>query len=203
MPEQHHHPLHGDQNTQNFLNKIAFLDSDTRQKQLPPLAILQPAAIEPTDRVLDMGAGTGYLAIPAAKQTKETVFALDLDPRMLAILRTKAQMEQLPNLQPLQGNLTAIPLPDNAVEVALASLILHEVEDLPLVLSQTKRVLKPGGRFLCLEYEKEESALQGPPLSIRIPSAKMKQELELAGFSSIEKKYLQPGIYLLLAHNRA
>lgn len=193
----HNHNHRG--NNQNFMNKIAFLDSVMRKNTLPPEAILNILPMENGCSILDAGAGSGYLTIPAAKQTKGTAFALDLDDRMLKVIETKAKAENITNIQLIQGNIENIPLPKNSVDIALASLILHEVSSLSKVLTQINHVLKTDGHFLCLEYEKEESNVNGPPMHIRIHSTDMEEALEAAGFQVVQKLFPRESIYIITA----
>ena len=91
-----------------------------------------------------------------------------------------------------------IPLPDDSIDIVLASLVLHEIKPLSTKLKQIKCVLKDGGQFMCLEYEKDESAIEGPPMQIRVPSLVMEQELENIGLNMTQKIFLRKGIY----HNK-
>lgn len=193
------HDHHHESNVQDFMTKIAFLDSTMRQRTLPPEAILEMLPIQENSDILDAGAGSGYLTIPAARQTKGKVFALDMDDRMLHVIDTKVKRENIKNIQPVQNNIESIPLPDGAVDIVLASLILHEVSSLSAVLKEINRVLKPGGQFLCLEYEKEESTVKGPPMHIRILSADMEQALVAAGFHIEQKVFPRESIYIMIA----
>ncbi|WFR55757.1 class I SAM-dependent methyltransferase [Anaerocolumna sp. AGMB13025] len=195
-PHTHSHTFTGDQ---NFMNKINFLDSVMRKKMLPPEELLKLLPIQEGSNILDAGAGSGYLTIPAAKCTTGTVYALDMDVRMLEVITIKANADNITNIDLLQGNINNIPISDNSVDFAIASLILHEVGPLSPVLAELFRVLKDGGSVLCLEYEKEESSIQGPPMHIRISSVSLEQELIAAGFS-IEQKFI-PGesLYIITA----
>lgn len=200
MSNYNHHS-HNDQvmNDQNFMKKIDFLDGVIRKKMLPPEEILNLLPMQKKSCVLDAGAGSGYLTIPAAKRTDGTVFALDMDPRMLNVIRSKAISENITNIQLIQGGIAPIPMADNSVDVVLASLILHEVGPLSPVLGQMHRVLKVGGYFLCIEYEKDESVVEGPPMHIRIPSAEMEKELISAGFIIEQKRFIKETIYIITA----
>lgn len=195
----HHSHNHQVMGEQNFMNKINFLDGVMRKKALPPEDILNLLSIQEKSHILDVGAGSGYLTIPAAKRTDGTVYALDMDARMLEVIDTKAKAEKITNIQLMQGNINSIPLPDSSVDIVMASLILHEVKPLPSVLTQMNRVLKTGGHFLCLEYEKEESTVKGPPMHIRIPSVEMEQELISAGFNIVQKVFPGESIYIITA----
>ncbi len=200
MSNYNHHS-HNDQvmNDQNFLKKIDFLDGVIRKKMLPPEEILNLLPMQKKSCVLDAGAGSGYLTIPAAIRTNGTVYALDMDPRMLNVIRSKAISENITNIQLIQGGIAPIPMADNSVDVVLASLILHEVGPLSPVLGQMHRVLKVGGYFLCIEYEKDESAVEGPPMHIRIPSTEMEKELISAGFIIEQKRFIKETIYIITA----
>lgn len=187
-------------NTHNFMNKIAFLDSKMRHNTFSSEEIINLLPIQ-KGCILDVGAGSGYLTIPAAKQIDGTVFAMDIDSRMLGVIEAKAKIERLSNIKLIQGNIEDIPLPDNSVDVVFASLILHEMRSVPEVLKQIGRVLKTDGHLLCLEYEKDESIVEGPPMSIRIASTDMEQMLVGNGYQ-IEKHIFRESLYITIARKQ-
>lgn len=193
--KKHQHNL---KEMQQLSRTVGYLDSPERIKAFPPKELLQMLPIKKTDNILDLGAGTGYLAITAAKMVDGLVYALDMNPKMLDIIESKAQDENITNIQLVKGSIDDIPLPDNSIDIVLASLVLHEVSPLSKTLEQIKRVLKEGGYFLCVEFEKTESALDGPPMHIRIPSANMEEELINAGFSIIKKIFPSDLLYIFI-----
>jgi ubiquinone/menaquinone biosynthesis C-methylase UbiE len=148
---------------------------------------------------LDVGAGSGFLTIPAAEMVNETVFALDIDQRMLKVIEAKANERNIDNIKLLQGSIDNIPLPIESIDIALASLILHEVRPLQKVLEQIGSVMKTGGHLLCLEYEKDEKFVQGPPMNIRIKSSELEEELKKAGFSVVRKEFPKEFLYIIVA----
>lgn len=190
---------HNSKETQQLERKIKFLDGVERRKEFPPEEVLQMLAIKKNDNILDLGAGTGYLTIPAAQVVHGLVYALDMDEKMLEIIDCKAQDESITNIQLVKGSIDNIPLPDDSIDIVLASLVLHEIKPLSTTLQQIKRVLKDGGQFMCLEYEKDESAIEGPPMQIRVPSSVMEQELENAGLNITQKIFLRKDIYIITA----
>lgn len=187
------------QETKKFINKIAFLDGRQRKELLPPEEILNLLTINKSDNILDVGAGSGFLTIPVAKMVNESVFALDMDQRMLKVIQAKAEDDNIDNIKLIQGNIDNIPLPAESIDIVLASLILHEVKELPKVINQIGLVLKSGGHFLCLEYEKDERFVQGPPMNIRIKSSELEEELMRAGFNIVRKEFPQESIYIIIA----
>src|SRR5690554_2228198 len=107
--------------------KIQVLDGPERRGGLPPEKQLIMLPIKKTDNILDLGTGTGFLAIPAANMVKGAVYALDIDPSMLQIINAKAKEENVKNIQPIKGSIDHIPLSDDSIDIVLASLVLHEV----------------------------------------------------------------------------
>lgn len=180
---------------EHLAGKINFLDSSERKTALPPEKLLKSLPIKKGDTILDFGAGTGYLTIPAAEIVDGLVYALDLDPHMLEIINSKAHDKKLANIQTVQGNINHIPLPDNSIDIVLASLVLHEVKPLATTLQQINQVLKKGGYFVCVEIETKEVSNEGPP---RIPSSIMEQELINAGFSIIKKSFPTDSLYIFI-----
>lgn len=189
----HHHNF---KDNQQFARLIEILDKPERKKSLPPEDLLRRLPIKDTDSILDLGAGTGYLTIPAAKMVRGFVYALDLDSRMLDIINAKAQQENLTNIQLINESMDNLSLNDGSIDIAVASLVLHEVNHLSKTLLQINRVLKEGGYFLCLEFEKLEDTPAGPP---RIPSSHMEQELIHAGFDITQKLFLKDNSYIFIA----
>ena len=184
---------------QKFLNKIAFLESKQRERLLPPEVLIDEMPIKESHTLLDIGAGSGFFTIPMAKMTKETVYALDFDSRMLNVISEKAIKEDLQNIKLIESTIEALSLEDESIDFIMASLILHEVESLSKVLSKLYEVTKIGGHLLCLEYEKDEKIIEGPPMDIRISSTGLKQSLLNSGFKSTKITKINDSIYTILA----
>ncbi len=184
---------------QLLARKVQFLDGAERIKAFPPEELLNMLSIKKTDNILDLGAGTGYLTIPAAKMVDGLVFALDIDSEMLEIIDSKAKEENASNIKFINSGTDNITLPDSSIDIVLASLILHEVRPLSETIFQINRVLKEGGQFMCLEYEKTDSAADGPPLHIRVSSSVMERELKNIGLSVTHKVFLKDSLYVIIA----
>ena len=184
---------------QKFLNKIAFLESKQRERLLPPEVLIDEMPIKESHTLLDIGAGSGFFTIPMAKMTKETVYALDFDSRMLNVISEKAIKEDLQNIKLIESTIEALSLEDESIDFIMASLILHEVESLSKVLSKLYEVTKIGGHLLCLEYEKDEKIIEGPPMDIRISSTGLEQSLLNSGFKSTKITRINDSIYTILA----
>lgn len=137
--------------------KVEYLDSSKRRDQFSPESLFELLPIQKNDTILDIGAGTGFLTIPAAKVTNGIVYALDIDPTILQIAESKADQEGLENIQFLQGELRDASLTNYSLDIVLASLVLHEIKPLPETLQRINQVLKVNGYLACVELEEEET----------------------------------------------
>lgn len=111
--------------------------------------ILARAAIAPGERVVDLGAGTGLLTLPAA-ETASDVWAIDISPSMCEYLSAKARSAGLENVNPFAGSIVSLPLVDGSVDVAISNYCFHHLRDGDklIALRELRRALAPGGRVV-------------------------------------------------------
>lgn len=176
-------------------SKANKLFAEERRKLIPPESVLPYLQVNEGDAVADLGAGNGYFTLPIAKKTGNAVYAVDIEPKMLNLLKANANDEQLTNIQYVVSDLENIQLEDNAVNKVFVAFVIHEVTDIDKALGEMKRILKPGGQILVLEWEAVETE-SGPPLHHRIPSEKMVETLNENGLQG-EVIHLNPANYLV------
>jgi ubiquinone/menaquinone biosynthesis C-methylase UbiE len=187
------------QQDQKFINKIAFLDSRQRERLIPPETLISQMPIQRNHTLLDVGAGSGFFTIPMAEYTSSKVYAMDPDRRMLSVIEEKAKEKGLTNIELIQDYIENLSIQYSSIDFAMASLILHEVSSLTKALSNIYEVLKAGGHLLCLEYEKDDLIIEGPPMSIRIGSEELEKVLSSIGFEIVKKTNINDAIYTVLA----
>ncbi|MCT8999197.1 bifunctional demethylmenaquinone methyltransferase/2-methoxy-6-polyprenyl-1,4-benzoquinol methylase UbiE [Chelativorans intermedius] len=106
-------------------------------------------------RVLDVAGGTGDIALriveASARQAHVTV--LDINGSMLAVGRERADRRGLgANLDFVEANAEALPFPAGSFDAYTIAFGIRNVPHIATALSEAFRVLRPGGRFLCLEF---------------------------------------------------
>ena len=136
-----------------------FADLKTRQREMwasfaPTAAFTTPVAahlvefaeIKPGETVLDVGTGTGVVAITAAR-AGASVTGLDLTPALLDVARENAQVAKLDSTQWLEGDAESLPFPDGKFDVVVSQ-FGHMFAPRPdVTVAEMRRVLKPAGRI--------------------------------------------------------
>lgn len=164
---------------------IARLESPERLDKLPPEKLLDLLELSGHEDLLDVGAGSGYFTFPAAARTSGTVYALDTHPQMLDMLKTRSEERGITNIRLIQGTAEQIPLGDESVDVMILSLILHIAEPHEQGLKEVQRVLKKGGKALCVEWAYPDSE---PPSDHRISSSDMARMGEELGLKVLSRQ---------------
>jgi arsenite methyltransferase len=126
--------------------------------QLPDTALLaslgcgNPTAVAELhegETVLDLGSGGGIDVLLSAKRVGPSgkAYGVDMTEEMLALARANAAEAGAANVEFLKGQIEAIPLPAETVDVVISNCVVNLSTDKPAVFAETFRVLKPGGRI--------------------------------------------------------
>lgn len=107
------------------------------------------AELHAGETVLDLGSGGGIDVLLSARRVGPTGFAygLDMTDEMLELARRNVAEAGVSNVAFLKGDIAAIPLPDDSVDVIISNCVINLAADKSPVLREAFRVLKPGGRF--------------------------------------------------------
>jgi len=136
----------------DFLNRFLSAGTDIgwRKKALKQLESID------AKKLLDVATGTADVAIMAAKQFKLTkIIGIDISDGMLDVGRQKIVKANLQNtIELLNGDSEAINFPDNTFDAVTVAFGVRNFEDLEKGLSEIKRVLKPTGKLVVLEFSK-------------------------------------------------
>jgi arsenite methyltransferase len=107
------------------------------------------ASLEPGEVVLDLGSGGGIDVLLSARRVGPAgkAYGLDMTDDMLALARENQRRAGVENVEFLKGEIEAIPLPGEAVDVVISNCVINLSADKRQVLAEAFRVLRPGGRF--------------------------------------------------------
>ena len=165
----------------------AWLDRPEREREEAPAKAIAALDIRPGQTVADIGAGSGYYTVrlAAAVGPKGRVFATDIQPEMLALIRARTAEKSgaaAGQVEIVLGTPTESKLPDGAVDLALMVDVYHELAQPQVFLRSVKRALKPDGRLVLIEFRKESTWVpirEEHKMSVR----EARSELEAEGFT--------------------
>ncbi|MBU5265414.1 demethylmenaquinone methyltransferase [Virgibacillus proomii] len=115
--------------------------------------VMKRMDVQPGTIALDVCCGTGDWALVMAEETGPTgeVFGLDFSGNMLSVAEEKKQQANLDNVRFIEGNAMKLPFADNRFDYVTIGFGLRNVQDYMAVLKEMYRVVKPGGKVVCLE----------------------------------------------------
>lgn len=130
--------------------------------------------------VADIGTGTGYHAWRVAEKVGPSgkVYAVDIQPEMLALLATNLAQRALSNVVGVLGTLQDPRLPDDSIDLALMVDVYHEFDHPYEMLAAITRALKPGGRVAFVEFRGEQTSVPIKPLH-KMTEAQVRKEAEI------------------------
>jgi SAM-dependent methyltransferase len=107
------------------------------------------AELREGETVLDLGSGGGIDVLLSARRVGSSgkAYGLDMTDEMLALARENQRKAGVENVEWLRGQIEAIPLPAESVDVVISNCVINLSADKPRVLAEAARVLRPGGRF--------------------------------------------------------
>lgn len=177
------------------------LEDPERRTWLPPEELIRLLELHPDSEVADIGAGTGYFALPIAEVLETgTVYAVDLQEEMLDRLRAK--LDQAPprgSVRLFQGDAAATGLPASSVDRVLMANLWHELDDQPAALREAARILRPGGRLLILDWRPDMPSPPGPPSDHRIPAEVTAATVDAAAWQVLGREPFGKFHYVVIA----
>ncbi len=159
--------------------KAAELIAPERYHELKPDVLLQKLAVAPGSTILDLGCGNGFFTFPAAAAMGDQgmVIAADMSAKMLVALSDRNPPD---TVQILLTEEVEMDVEDESVDAVVAITLYHELRDVAANLDELKRVLKPVGKLMILDWIPDEDAKRGS--KHRVPRDQAERELSDNGF---------------------
>jgi ubiquinone/menaquinone biosynthesis C-methylase UbiE len=160
-----------------------WLERAERIEEEAPDVAIDVLDIRKGAAVADIGAGSGYMTVRLARRVgaEGRVYANDLQPQMLVLLKRRLAHDNISNVVLVQGTVDDPKLPAASVDLELMVDVYHELAQPQAMLRHLREALKPGGRLVLLEYRKEDPAI---PIRIehKMTVAEARMEVEAEGF---------------------
>ncbi|MFN3486241.1 MAG: class I SAM-dependent methyltransferase [Planctomycetota bacterium] len=137
---------------------IPWLERPEREREEDPARLLEALKLREGEVVADVGAGSGYHTFRIAPfvGTRGRVFAVDVQPEMVRVLRQKARASGASNVEVVHGDPRDPKLPEGAVHLVLLVDVYHEFAWPYEMMRALRRALRPGGRVVLVEFRKED-----------------------------------------------
>ncbi len=192
-PQEMHH-RHGDP-----MAYIASLDDPARDAYQKPDEVMKALALRPGEVVADIGSGSGYFTLRFARALGDTgrVYAVDISPDMIRHLNRRVRDAGIRNVVPVLADPDDPLLPDASVDRFVIVDTWHHVEDQATYLALLKRMLKPGGQVVHIDFQKRELPV-GPPPGMKIAREDLVKQMEAAGFKLAAEHSFLPYQYFLV-----
>ncbi len=157
------------------------LNEATRRSWYNPEAVLQELHVDAV--FVDLGCGDGFFSILAAKKVGEKgqVYAVDSDASAIEKLNRKAQANGLRNIVSKVASAEETVFCVGCADFVFFSMVLHDFDDPARVLKNARKMIKPSGMLVDLDWKEREMAF-GPPLRIRFSEAHASSLIAKAGF---------------------
>ncbi len=173
------------------------LDSSYRRRILPPSTTLKRFGLKKGMTVADIGSGSGYFLIPAARIVgrEAPAYGVDASKEMLAHLKRKKPPSNVVLLHTRDGY--QFKVPSGSVDFVIASAILHENEPVKF-LGEIRRIMKANAALLVIEWRKE-SMRAGPPMEERLDTKEVRNFLARSRMRAVKTVVLNPRYFAVVA----
>lgn len=175
-----------------------WLERPERVSTELPARVVEAMNLQPSDVAADVGAGTGYFTFRLAnKVPRGTVYAVDIQPEMLARIRRKMKERGVSNVEPIHGTIQNPRLPEGRVDAVLLVDAYHEFSYPHEMMLAIKKALRPGGRVYLVEYRKEDPTIPIKPLH-KMTEKQAIREMSAVGLRHRSTKEVLPRQHLMI-----
>jgi SAM-dependent methyltransferase len=177
-----------------------WLERESRVDEEQPEAVLDVLDLRPGMKVADLGAGSGYYARRMARRVSPggVVWAVDIQPQMLAILERLAAEEGVEGIVPVLATEDDPKLPAGAVERVVIADVYHEIAAPEAVLARLRDSLTPDARVALLEYRADDPSGDHIKPDHRMSVRQVLLEWSAAGFGLLELHEFLPSQHLFI-----
>jgi len=195
--ERHGKDHHG--NPADLEGYIARMEEPSRAAWQKPDEVVRALGLRPGQTACDVGAGPGYFSLRLARAVGEAghVYAVDVEPRILAVLRDRVRSSDARKVTPVLSLPDDALLPATSCDVILIVDTYHHFPDGPAYLRRLSRALRPGGRVANVDFHKRELPV-GPPLEHKVAREAFLADATAAGLRLVQEHTFLPYQYFVV-----
>lgn len=187
------HALHRDSKAY-----IAMLEDPKRDAYQKPHEVVTALDLRPGEVIADIGAGSGYFSFRFAHHVGAgRVYAVDINPEMILHMNRRIRDLAITNITTVLAQPDDPLLADASLNRVFICDVWHHIENQKEYLAKVKKMLKPGGQLVMIDFQKRELPV-GPPLEMKIAREDLVRQLERAGFQLSEEHTFLPYQYFLV-----
>jgi ubiquinone/menaquinone biosynthesis C-methylase UbiE len=192
VAHQHHPP----ESTSAY---IEALEDPARADWQKPEEVVAHLNLKADETVADIGAGSGYFTLRLARAVGPggRVYAVDIDRGMLEYIEQRARRERLGNIQTVLASPHDPQLPASSLDLVFICDTLHHISDREKYYPLLARALKPGGRFVDVDFHKRPLPI-GPSVEMKIAKSALIEEARPAGFHLVKEYDFLPYQYFVV-----
>lgn len=178
---------------------IASLEDPARDAYQKPHEVMEALAIKPGETIADVGAGSGYFSLRFAQHVGERgrVYAVDVSPDMIVHLNRRVRDHGLRNVTTILAPPDDPLLPDGSIDRFFFCDVWHHVEKQDQYLALMRRMLKPGGQVVMIDFHKKDLPV-GPPSSMKIAREDLIRQMTTHGFRVAKEHTFLPYQYFVV-----
>jgi arsenite methyltransferase len=178
---------------------ISFLEDPQRDAYQKPHEVIMALGLREGEIVADIGAGSGYFALRLAHHVgdKGRVYAVDINPDMIVYLNRRIRDMQLKNVVTVLAAPDDPLLMDASIDRFFICDTWHHVQSQEQYLALMKKMLKPGGQIIMIDFHKKELPV-GAPMEMKIAREDLVRQMESNGFKLAKEHTFLPYQYFLI-----
>jgi ubiquinone/menaquinone biosynthesis C-methylase UbiE len=178
---------------------IAMLENPQRDAEQKPDEVIAALGLKEGEALADIGAGSGYFSFRFAPKVGHSgrVYAVDINGDMIVHMNRRIRDLQLNNV------VTVLSVPDDPLlmDASINRFFIcntwHHIENRTQYLALMKKMLKPGGQIIIIDYQKKELPV-GPPPEMKVAREEVVQQMEAGGFQLAKEHTFLPYQYFLV-----
>jgi arsenite methyltransferase len=182
---------------------ISMLENPEREAEQKPEEVIAALDLKKGEALVDIGAGSGYFTFRFAQHVGNNgrVYAVDINSDMILYMNRQIRDRKLNNVVTVLSAPNDPLLPDITVDRFFICNTWHHVENRMGYIGLMKKMLKPGGQIIVLDYHKKELPV-GPPPQMKMAREEVLKEMEAGGFKLAREHTFLPYQYFLVFVSR-